>query len=367
MASIQQRDGKFCVRWRDAAGKSRRRTCQTRKAAETLAREIAYEKDRGREWAPVKPVEARPDLVTVAQAYLDDRARLMAVNTMKARRSALGIFLDYMDAEYSLDPQALTRDALTSFHGYVIHERGNSVLTANTRTIIARAFWEWAWDHDTFGDHFPRPRKIDLPDARAMLEPYAPTWTQMDRAIAKARGWYRELLIALRFTGLRGEQAMAIEWRDLDVEQAMLRIRPELGKTKAEKAGRWVPVSPHLLNMLQAPEWPRDPIYIVKAGGPKRAVRTESLHRAWDGCGIDRIQVRHACRRGWAAGLAKFGKSIDLISMIMGHKTSLAADTYMGAVALMPMLREVVAAVPALNTFDDIVVPIRAKVCNTGA
>ena len=358
MASIQQREGKFCVRWRDAAGKDRRRTCKTRRAAEALKREIEYEKDRGREWAPVKPAEARPTLLVIAQAYLDDRSRILAHNTMKAHRTALGLFLDYMDAEHSLDPQSMSRAALHAFHAHLVDVRGSAPITANRRTTIINSFWAWAWDHDIYSAHTPRTRRIDLPKVRTVLEPYAPTWLQMDQVIARADGWLRELLTVLRFTGLRGAQAMGIEWRDLDVEKGILRIRPELGKTQAEKAGRWLPLSPHLLDLITAPAWPRCPTFIVKAP-PKRNTNYRKLTQAWEGIGIERVQPRHAFRRGWSAGLAKCGKSIDLISMLMGHKTTLAADTYMGAQALMPMLREVVSAVPPLHTFEGVVVPIR--------
>lgn len=351
MASIQHRAGKFCVRWRDAAGKERRRTCQTRRAAEALKRDIEYEKDRGRDWAPVKPAEARPSLIVIAQAYLDDRSRVLAYNTMKAHRTALGLFLDFMDAEHSLDPQSMSRDTLHGFHAHLTGVRGSAPITANRRTTIIKSFWAWAWDHDVYGDHTPRTRRIDLPKVRTVLEPYAPSWRQMDEVIARADGWLRELLIVLRFTGLRGSQGMRIEWRDLDVDQRILRIRPELGKTQAEKAGRWVPVSPHLLELIAAPTWPRCPTFIVKAP-PKRATNYLKLAQAWAGSDIKRVQPRHAFRRGWSAGLAKCGKSIDLISMLMGHKTTLAADTYMGALALMPMLRDVVAAVPPLHTFE---------------
>lgn len=279
---------------------------------------------------------------------------------MRSKKCGLGIFLDYMDDVHDLQPGSLNRAVLTAYHGYHVHERRNTLLTANQRVLQVKTFWDWAHDHDDYESVVSRPKRIDLPDAHAELEPYAPTWDQMDRAVAQAEGWLRQAFIVMRFTMLRGEQVMALEWRDLDLETGVLRIRPEIGKTKAEKRGRWVPISPHLLEVLQADDWPRDPVYIVKSC-PRRRAGYERLHRAWRGIDIPDLQPRHAFRRGGSTGLALSGAMIQFVDVLMGHKTNLSVDTYMGALALMPQLRAVVGMIPPLNRFEDIVVPFGAS------
>lgn len=359
MASIDRRGGKFRVRWREA-GRERSRTCETLKAARALKKQVEFTTDIGESWKAEFEAEARVSLIAAVQSYLDDRARLLAANTMKSKKCALGLFLDFMDDEHSLDPQSMSRAALVEFHGYMLSVRQTTMLTANQRTRIVKVFWDWAYDHDVIGSDFPRPRRVDLPRAHAELEPYAPSWEQMDRAILQAPGWAGYALTVLRFTGLRGEQALGLRWDDLDMDRGVLRIRPELGKTAKESRGRWVPVSPHLLEILASPTWPKDPEFIIKAGGPKRKISYPHLRQAWAGIQIDRVQPRHACRRGFAAGLAQAGCSTERIAMLIGHSTTITTDTYIGAVALMPLLREAVALVPPMTDFADRVVPLRS-------
>ncbi len=48
---------------------------------------------------------------------------------------------------------------------------------------------------------------------------------------------------------------MQLRWDDLDLAEAVLEIRRELGKTQQERRGRRVPISRHLVDELAG--WPR--------------------------------------------------------------------------------------------------------------
>lgn len=66
-----------------------------------------------------------------------------------------------------------------------------------------------------------------------------PTWSQMDACISEAKTeWHRRTLVVMRYTGLRINQVLGLLWSDLDLSRQMVTIRPELGKTRAEKTGR---------------------------------------------------------------------------------------------------------------------------------
>jgi integrase len=140
---------------------------------------------------------------------------------------------------------------------------------------------------------------------------------------------------------------------DLDLEAGLLRIRPELGKTRAEKRGRIVPVSHHLLAMV--PGWPEDPDgWLVHVppharrgedgpgryeGAPKRRAWNAQLSGAWLRAGV-RPEVwdtqpsedgrrhnghpAHAFRRGFITGLQVLGAPIEDVQYLVGHQQAAA-------------------------------------------
>ena len=182
----------------------------------------------------------------------------------------------------------------------------------------------------------------------------------MDRATAHAYGWYAILLLILRFTGLRKGQAMRLQWDDLDLTANMLRIRPELGKTRSERQGRVIPVSPYLGEELAG--LGRREGFIIDTAGANRVAKTEMVMAAWSRAGVReqvwagiadkrRAQPCHAMRHGFITGLLAGGAKRELVQVLVGHKGDITSR-YTDHTHLLPQLREVVALVPPLHDVE---------------
>jgi integrase len=92
-----------------------------------------------------------------------------------------------------------------------------------------------------------------------------------------AWNWRARLCTLLRFTGLRvDEQVMKLRWSDVDLERAELTIRGELGKSAAEREGRIVPISPHLVEILSG--WGVREGYLV---GTHKEDRVSDVTHQW--------------------------------------------------------------------------------------
>lgn len=239
MASIHKgRNGKYRVCWREADGSQRSRTCPNRSTAKELKVEVERSIALGQAWGPGPAADA-PTLTEMCQAFLNDRARVLAASTLNGRRCALTVFLRFLrtvEPTGPLSPALLTRERLAGFYDYLRGERRNTELSAVQRVKMIQGLWRWLEDHDDFRLHVGRARMIDLPDARPELRPHAPTWTEVDAMIGELNmEWHKRLVALLRFTGLRKSQGLRLEWSDFNLRRAVLTVRPELGKSRQER------------------------------------------------------------------------------------------------------------------------------------
>ena len=254
MASLRKRaNGRWQVRWRDSADVARSRHFPDRRSAQAFRREVEVTRARGED---VRPRDAAPppDLPALQQAWLDWQAgpRGFAFNTLASRRSSCLLYQTYLRARVCkrgrLGLELLNREGIEGFLGWMRTERGVSKLTARGRALHMASMWRWACEHSTWRTHVDTLEWVTVPDAQPELRPYAPTWAECDGAVEACRTpWHRNLLLVCRYTGLRVQQAMRLTWGDIDLAEARLAIRPELGKTKQERRGRIIPVSPHLV------------------------------------------------------------------------------------------------------------------------
>ena len=216
--------------------------------------------------------------------------------------------------------------------------------------------WEWAYDDDDLGEFVPRPKRIELPTLAAKPT-IAPTWREMDACVMACRGWLQRVLIVERYTGLRVQQVMGLQWSDFDLDLAILVVRGELGKTKSEKAGRVIPISRHLVDELAG--WGRREGWLIESGrngAQSRVVRQRDVRRAWE-----RTEARpeiyvgrpdHAFRKGLVTGLRRLGADPDAVEYLVGHSLGLRG-VYTDPDAL--PLREAVDLIPAIESADGVV------------
>jgi len=152
---------------------------------------------------------------------------------------------------------------------------------------------------------------------------------------------------------------MHLTWADFDLDEATLRVRPELGKSKQERRGRRVPISPHLVDLLRA--WGPGEGYVVESRrfgtGPRaRQERNRDMRRAWERSGARPEAYRqphHCFRKGFVSELRRAGADPDAIEVLVGHSLGLRG-VYTDPAAL-PM-REAVGLIPAIGAAGKVMV-----------
>lgn len=306
--------------WRTLDGRRRNWPCPDRRTADKVCREVERAHAIGEEWDPAAPRGA-PTVPEAMKDYLQSLARARSPNTVRGARRTLERFVQWLQpaARHSLN--VLSRRTVEDFDAFLVREGLNTRSRLNYIRGVER-WWIWCWDDERLGDHTPRPRgriTMPVPTTRTAA---APTWAEMDAAIGAARlDWVRRLLVITRYTGLRRSQAQALRWEDFDLERALLTIRGELGKSTSERAGRIIPISPHLVAELAG--WGVREGLVV----PKRtvAVTWTQLVKAWEACGVREAvwkgQPGHAMRKGFRTELIAAGGHGEAIEYYCGRAT----------------------------------------------
>jgi integrase len=332
MASTHKRkDGAIVIRWRcPVTGRNRQFTPddQRKNWVAELKRSIERSCDEGVVWVPPSERTGEPpDLEDMIADVVRDRRRKLKPRSIDILVMVFGQFTDSirwkrgLSDEAPLAPSMMSRQALADFYDHQIQVRGNRPRTVVYRIAQVTELWRRLHEHDVHGPHVPRPRRLeDLPAAVFPKMP-APTWEEMDAAIAHAWGWYGPLLMVQRFTGLRLGQVMKLQREDFDLQKGTLRIRGELGKSRSESRGRTVPISPHLVAELEGWGVGTGPLLVVNQPGAKSGPQArgkgwtwrasdKALRHCWERAGVRpevwkgddtrRGQPSHACRHGWA-------------------------------------------------------------------
>ena len=94
MASIDRRNGKWRVRWRDPDGRARSRSVSTRSTANGLRREIEAATELGRRWKP--DGGTTPSLVDAAHEWLNWLERHKSPDTVKLRAVVVTLFAEFI-------------------------------------------------------------------------------------------------------------------------------------------------------------------------------------------------------------------------------------------------------------------------------
>ena len=345
MASYTKRGDGWSVRWRDPDGTSRRRQVPNAATRDQLIREIEEAAALGRRWAPDRG--RTPGLVAVTAEYLRDRARVWRPITLKNNEISLSTFSEWLIARSRrghIGLDVLSRQLMADYWDYCRGTRRMGVATASRRIREAESFWSWCFDHDDYGGHTPRLRKLELPSAPQPVT-RAPTWAQMDAVVVQSpHTHYERLFWLLRCTGLRKGQALALRWSDVDMERAELSIRPELGKTRAEQAGRVVPLAPVLVAEMAG--WGTREGELIDWPGT-RGPSEHTVQRVWQRARVPeevwRRRSLHAFRKGFVSGLIGLGASREAVEFLVGHSMGVRG-VYTDPSAL--ALRETVALVP---------------------
>ena len=358
MASVTRRGKGWQVRWRTIGGRRTSRTCPDARTAQRLAREIEQAHATGVDWQP-RHTAADPSIGDVAAAFLVDRARTCRQATLNQMTVAVNRFLAYLAERQPrgrIRLDALCKSALAGFHQHVI-DGGASSTTANqyVRHIQGRkGLWAWAANDDRYCDITPRPRTIDLPSSQTAIQALPIGWRECDLAIEwpSARAWHRQAMTLGRYTMLRRKQIFGLLWSDIDMAEGLIRIRPELGKTRQERRGRIIPATPYLIDELAG--WGTREGYVVKMPGAARVINEGPLRAKWYRSGAVpegvRVQIFHLLRKVGMRELALRGVEMHVIQALVGHARGVTGDVYVQAATIMPLMREAVGLIAPIAT-----------------
>lgn len=318
MASITKRGDAYTVRWYGVHGDRRVRTCPTRRSAEQLARTVEEEKSQGRDWEPPKRGARVEEVVT---SYLKHVARTKRPATLRAYGDFSIQFVAFVGADESA-PKAFTAKTITAYYDHLLERSTVRESTRQQYVQMAERIWAWAYDSEEYGDQLGRPRRLEMRVVES-TPTVAPTWAECDRCIAAldpAIGAYRAAVI-MRYTGLRVSQACGLLFSDVDITAGTLRLRGELGKSKKERAGRIIPISPHLVAVIRT--WGGQPH--DKVAGPVTA--DDAIRRAWKASGV-RAEVYkgrpdHAFRKAFVTELRRASADPDAVEYLVGHSSGI--------------------------------------------
>ena len=371
MASIEQRDGKWRVRWKEprpgGGWTSRTFTVGTKREAKKVAVEAEQAVRAGRTYEP-GPARETAGLRQMMAAYMHHSARVHAPKTTIRVGQHLDLFERFLRAgrrRKVLSAGMLSYQTLSAFHAWLqdpqtgrhVHRRGEE--TCRKVVSAVEVFWSWAYKRQQRGDWsgVPYPDSLELKRA-PRLEVLAPTWDQVDAMLLEASGWHRQLYTVLRCTGLRVAQAMAIRWEDIDLEAQVLHVR--VGKSRQEKRGRWVPLAPVLVEEIAG--WGERAEWLVPCPRKQREARARDAARAWTRAKVPEqlwaARPHHALRKCFRTELIAAGASPAAVDHLMGHAhQGVGAQVYTDPRAF--GLREAVAMVPAIGAGN--VVRLRAE------
>lgn len=356
MASIRKRGEKYDVRYREPDGTERTRTCPSLPSARALARKVDEARALGHRWEPGQATTP-PGLTEARDAYTKWRSTRKRANTLEGDEVAMNRFIGWLKGRRMKRVDALTIDLLLEWDEE--NRSGPGRVSARSANHYIQRVRHWmAWcssrpDYRAFVPPPPESRILDLP-AVPWVPPHAPTWAQMDAAIGAARTpWLEDALVVMRCTGLRVGQMMRLRWDDLHEDGRdgwMLHVRPELGKTKQERAGRLIPVTRHLVEHF-AGRGVRTG-WLVAPEKRAREVASWQVTDIWERSKVpDRIWRGHTChcfRYGFETGLTAAGGEWQAVEHLVGHAVKGSGSSYLDTRWALK-LREAVDLVPPIG------------------
>jgi integrase len=182
-----------------------------------------------------------------------------------------------------------------------------------------------------------RNRKVKLDESRE-IRPFA-SWEEVETIAAELLPVYRALPLFLVGTGMRPEEALALEWRDIDKTNAVASIERvhSQGRTKpcmkSDRQRRRVPLRAKVLEALEQHErdHPRHfRLVFPSRDGDYLKLKTFSLRHwlpALRAAGVEHRGV-YACRHTFAAWSIAAEVQLFYLSRIMGTSVTQIDATY---------------------------------------
>lgn len=326
MASVEAHRGprgtSYLVRWRDEAGRSRRKTFYKRADADRYRAQVEHSLNVG---AYVDPAAGRESFRAyaerwrVAQPHRPNTAARVASQLLRHVYPVLG---DRRIA--SIRPSEV--QALVTGLGVTLAPGSVRTLMATVGAVFAAA---------------ARDRVIGLDPAAGVALPEVPrkritplTVEQVQALVDAAPDRYRALVVTVAGTGLRQGEAFGLQVRDVDFLRRVVRVErqvqpgaggPVIGPLKNRSAYRSIPVGATVVDELAAhlKAWPAaGEQFVFRTPAGTACSRTAFNARVWTplraAAGLPGVGM-HDLRHFYASALIRAGLNVRVVSERLGH------------------------------------------------
>jgi integrase len=333
-------DGRYEARYRDLAGSRKSVYADTYDDCARALRDAIHERDVG-----MPSLNRRATLASWLPTWLEGNRRLRHRSRVRYTAAV---------AHWLADPIARRRLAeLLPEHVSGALSRMDRAGTGVATQAFNLAILRMALDAALRARHVGRnaARLIDAP--RAMPRPVEPPRGAELEALETAI--MRDRLAALWLlgldAGLRQGEALALRWRDLDLEAGLIHVRGTLeygtdriGPPKSRHSRRTLPVESrrlcealcaHAGNVLHHPD---ALVFQTATGHPYHARNVLAWwHELCARAGVRRFRF-HDLRHTWATSQLEAGEPLAYVSRYLGHsKVDMTLDTYAQTLSLAAM------------------------------
>ena len=318
--------GAWIARWYDASGKRREKS--TKSTDKALARRLL------RDWTG-QALLRKEGLIDPAQDHLTEHGQRLlldhvadyivhctaieqAARNISQKQSHLRRLVDTMAMGESARLNDLTPDALQQYLE-TLRMAGKSARTWNFARQCVLAFANWCAKQGRLDRHgLDRVPKLDEHrDRRLERRPLTEQELASLFAVAREHGrlvWY----MAAALAGLRKGDLTSLEWRDVDLDHAVITITE--GKAKRTEH---IPIHPQLLTELKTLHTERLPMPTAKVF--PAAVSDKARRADFEAAGIAHVDTAgrtadlHSLRATLATMLARAGVKPQVAQQIMRH------------------------------------------------
>jgi integrase len=346
-AGIYRRGSRYVFRYRDATGRQRWESTRTLTLARELKRRREVAADDG------EHAETKATLADYASQWIDSypgrtRKGFRESTRREYRRQLEQYLLRFPGLDGKLIRDVRPRD-LQDFAGWLERSQDPPLSDATVQRIMApvKAMFATAFEQDEIRRDAATKVRLSNRDAAKIVDDVddvkAMTRAQLADFLGKVEPRWRPFFLFLADTGVRISEAIALEWRHVQVSGSTphVKVRQALVKgtlaaPKSSHGRREIPISPGLVRALidarRTSEWPRnsDPVFPSMTGTPLTPgnVFARVLQPAADAADVPWIGF-HTFRHTCASILFDEGRNVKQVQRWLGHhKASFTLDTY---------------------------------------